>query len=42
MDRFVAPDAMQLNDLAIATDGTLYVTDSQTGSLFRKKPEEKR
>jgi hypothetical protein len=41
MDRFVAPDAMQLNDLAIATDGTLYVTDSQTGSLFRKKPEEK-
>jgi hypothetical protein len=41
MDRFVAPDAMQLNDLAIATDGTLYVTDSQTSSLFRKKPEEK-
>ena len=41
MDRFVAPDAKQLNDLAIATDGTLYVTDSQTGSLFRKKPEEK-
>jgi hypothetical protein len=41
VDRFVAPDAMQLNDLAIATDGTLYVTDSQTGSLFRKKPEEK-
>jgi len=41
MDRFVAPDAMQLNDLAVAQDGTLYVTDSETGSLFRKKPEEK-
>jgi hypothetical protein len=41
IDRFVAPDAMQLNDLAVAPDGTLYVTDSQTGSLFRKKPEEK-
>jgi hypothetical protein len=41
MDRFAAPDAMQLNDLAVARDGTLYVTDSETGSLFRKKPEEK-
>ena len=40
-DRFVAPEAMQLNDLAVAPDGTLYVTDSETGSLFRKKPEEK-
>ena len=40
-DRFAAPDAMQLNDLAVAQDGTLYVTDSETGSLFRKKPEEK-
>ena len=40
-DRFAAPDAMQLNDLAVAQDGTLYVTDSETGSLFRKKPGEK-
>jgi len=40
-DRFAAPDATQLNDLAVAQDGTLYVTDSETGSLFRKKPEEK-
>jgi hypothetical protein len=40
-DRFAARDAMQLNDLAVAQDGTLYVTDSETGSLFRKKPEEK-
>ena len=39
-DRFVAQDAAQLNDLAVAPDGTLYVTDSQSGSLFRKKPEE--
>jgi hypothetical protein len=40
-DRFAAPEATQLNDLAVAPDGTLYVTDSQTGSLFRKKPDEK-
>jgi hypothetical protein len=40
-DRFLAPDAMQLNDLAVAPDGILYVTDSETGSLFRKKLEEK-
>lgn len=40
MDRFIAADAMQLNDLAIAPDGTLYVTDSMGGTLFRKKPDE--
>jgi hypothetical protein len=40
-DRFPAPEAMQLNDLAIASDGTLYVTDSESGTLFRKKPNEK-
>ena len=40
LDRFVAPEAMQLNDLAVASDGTLYVTDSMSGSLFRKKPDE--
>ncbi|MFL6530137.1 MAG: SMP-30/gluconolactonase/LRE family protein [Chthoniobacterales bacterium] len=40
LDRFVAPAAMQLNDLAVARDGTLYVTDSATGTLFRKKPDE--
>ena len=40
-DRFAAPEAMELNDLTVAPDGTLYVTDSETGSLFRKKPEEK-
>ena len=40
LDRFVAADAMQLNDLALAADGTLYVTDSMGGTLFRKKPDD--
>lgn len=39
-DRFVAPEAMQLNDVAIAPDGTVYTTDSASGTLFRKKPDE--
>ena len=39
-DRFDAMEAMQLNDLAVAPDGTLYVTDSMSASLFRKKPDE--
>ncbi len=41
LDRLAAPAAMQLNDLAIAPDGTLYVTDSASGTLFRKQPAEK-
>lgn len=40
LDRFTAPEAQQLNDLALAPDGTLYVTDSLEGSLFRKRPDE--
>jgi sugar lactone lactonase YvrE len=40
-NRFDAPDAMQLNDLAVASDGTIYSTDSMAGTLFRKKPDEK-
>ncbi len=40
-DRFDAPAAMQLNDLVVAPDGTIYSTDSFGGSLFRKKPGEK-
>ena len=40
LDRFAAPEAMQLNDVAVAPDGTLYVTDSAGGTLFRKKPDE--
>jgi len=41
LDRFHAPEAMQLNDLAIGSDGTLYVTDSMSATLFRRKPDEK-
>ena len=40
LDRFDAPEAMQLNDIAVAPDGTLYVTDSMSATLFRKKPDE--
>ena len=36
LDRLAAPAAMQLNDLAVAADGTLYVTDSESGTIFRK------
>ena len=41
MDRFVAPEAMQLNDVAIAPDGTVYTTDSESSTVFRKKPDER-
>ena len=40
-DRFDAPEAMQLNDIAIAPNGTMYATDSMSSTLFRKKPDEK-
>ena len=40
-DRFNAPEAMQLNDIAIAPNGTIYATDSMSSSLFRKKPDDK-
>jgi len=40
-DRFEAADAMQLNDVAIGPDGTVYATDSASGTIFRKKPAEK-
>ncbi|HKP94090.1 MAG TPA: hypothetical protein VJS88_09360 [Chthoniobacterales bacterium] len=40
LDRFDAADALQLNDLTIAPDGTLYATDSMGGTLFRKKADE--
>ncbi len=40
IDRFSAPEAMQLNDLTVAADGTIYVTDSESGTLFRRKPGE--
>jgi hypothetical protein len=40
-DRFAAPEAAQLNDLTVGPDGTLYATDSESGSVFRKKPDER-
>jgi hypothetical protein len=42
LDRFGAPDAMQLNDLAVASDGTLYVTDSNGGHALSQKAGGKR
>ncbi len=38
--RFAAHEAMQLNDLVVASDGTIYATDSASGTLFRKKRDE--
>lgn len=40
IDRFSVAEAQQLNDLVVTPDGTLYVTDSLGGTLFRKKPED--
>jgi hypothetical protein len=41
IDRFPAAEAMQLNDVAIGPDGTIYTTDSASGTVFRNKPDEK-
>jgi sugar lactone lactonase YvrE len=41
VNRYDALDASQLNDLTIAADGTIYSTDSASGTLFRKTPAEK-
>lgn len=38
--RFTAPDAGQLNDVAIADDGFIYVTDSQRGAVYRGRVAE--
>ena len=35
-------EALQLNDVAVAADGTLYVTDSAAGSIYRMRPGERR
>jgi sugar lactone lactonase YvrE len=40
--RLDVPEALQLNDVAVAADGTLYVTDSEAGSLYRMRPGEHR
>jgi hypothetical protein len=39
--RVDAPQAQQLNDLAFARDGTLYVTDSAAGTLWMLRPGER-
>jgi len=36
LNRYDAPDAKQLNDLTIAPEGTIYATDSASGTLLRK------
>ena len=41
VNRYDAPDANQLNDLTLAADGTIYATDSASGTLFRKTPADK-
>jgi len=41
VNRYDAPDANQLNDLTITADGTIYATDSASGTLFRKTSGEK-
>ena len=42
-DRFDAPQAMQLNDIAVAPNGTIYATDSMSGAIFfAKNPKRKR
>ena len=38
--RFTAPDAGQLNDVAIGDDGYIYVTDSQRGAVYRGRVSE--
>jgi hypothetical protein len=42
VNRYDAPDANQLNDFTVAADGTIYATDSGSGTLFRKEPAEKK
>ena len=41
INRYDAPGANQLNDLTVAADGTIYATDSASGTLFRKRADEK-
>lgn len=37
--RVAVPEAVQLNDLAVAPDGTLWVSDSEASTLLRLRPE---
>ncbi|MES2960170.1 MAG: hypothetical protein V4792_18430 [Pseudomonadota bacterium] len=41
-ERVEVQEALQLNDLAFARDGTLYVTDSAAGTLWVLRPGERR
>lgn len=41
LERSVVPEAMQLNDVAVGPDGTLWLSDSAAGRVFRRKPGEK-
>jgi hypothetical protein len=38
--RYDVASALQLNDVAVAPDGTLYATDSGAGSVYRMRPGE--
>jgi streptogramin lyase len=38
--RFEVPGAQQLDDVALGADGTVYVTDSAAGSIYRMRPGE--
>jgi hypothetical protein len=38
VSRHEVPGAVQLNDVAVAADGTLYATDTAGGSVFRMAP----
>lgn len=38
ISRHDAPGALQFNDLAFGADGTIFVTDSEAGSLWRLRP----
>lgn len=40
VQRLPAPAALQLNDVCVAADGTLYASDSEAGRLFRAKSGE--
>jgi len=39
--RHEVAEALQLNDVAVAADGTVYATDSAAGSIFRMRPGER-
>jgi hypothetical protein len=42
VERVAVPEAQQLNDLAFAGDGALFVTDSATGTLWVLRPGARR